>query len=109
LPSKAEGVLVCLADMPGLATEVIDAVLEVFSARQGLDIVHVRRPDGGPGHPVAWPREFFPELLAMTGDQGGRGLICKVPERVTTVPGTSSEILVDIDTAKDLDLWNRDR
>lgn len=105
LPQQVAGVLVCLADMPGLTTRLIDDVVAVFASQGGRNIVHVLRPGGGPGHPVAWPRTFFPELGSLTGDQGGRDLIRKHAGCVFTVDCPADDVLVDIDTDEELHHW----
>ncbi|MGE0612644.1 MAG: NTP transferase domain-containing protein [Hyphomicrobiales bacterium] len=105
VPPDIDGALVCLGDMPGVTARIVDRVIGMFSARGGQHIVHPRRPGGGPGHPVAWPRDLFPELMALGGDQGGRDLIARHAPRVTMVDGGSREALADIDTAEALDDW----
>ena len=48
------------------------------------------------GNPVLWDRSYFPELLELTGDTGGRQVIKRYPERVRLVECGEKE-LADVD------------
>jgi molybdenum cofactor cytidylyltransferase len=70
---------------------------------EGADIaVPVHRTAHGQerGNPVAFSRRHLPQLLALTGDRGARGIVRDniVNEVAVDDPG----ILLDIDTPPDL-------
>lgn len=54
-----------------------------------------------PGIPVLFPADLFPELLALEGDRGARGLLTRHGERVLALD--MPEAALDIDRPADLD------
>lgn len=66
-----EAMLVMPADLPLIR---IHSIREVVAKAAG-DRVVVPFCDGHRGHPVAIGRQFWPELLSLTGDSGAKGLI----------------------------------
>lgn len=89
--------LVALGDMPHVAPGSLQALRAALAA--GADIaapIH----GGRRGNPVAFSATHLPALLALTGDQGARGLLrsAGVVEVAVDDPG----ILRDIDTPDDL-------
>jgi len=52
------------------------------------------------GVPALLPRSWFPHLLALSGDQGARGLLRKRLANVTAL--SASELALDIDRPEDL-------
>ena len=57
--------------------------------------------NGKRGNPNIFPREFFPELLALTEDHGGSTVIRAHPERFLPVE-VAQEQLTDVDTPQAL-------
>ena len=97
VPAAADGVIVCLGDMPQVDAKLIDRLLSAFDPENGAFVV-VPTIDGKRGNPVVWSRRFFPELAALDGDTGARHLIASYPEAVAEVPLTGTAALVDVDT-----------
>lgn len=93
--------MIALADMPAIRPASIHALLQALQA--GADIA-VLVYQGQRGHPVGFSRRHLPELLGLEGDQGARSLLSRfsVTEVVVDDPG----ILLDIDTATDLETIN---
>ncbi len=56
----------------------------------------LRRTRGRRGNPVLWDKCYFPELLSLTGDTGGRQMIKRYPENVRLVECGEKE-LKDVD------------
>lgn len=78
--AAADGVLVMLADMPGVTSSDIAVLLEAFRTEGGRAIV--RAVSGGKrGNPVILPRATFPALLKLEGDMGARAIVetCGLP------------------------------
>jgi molybdenum cofactor cytidylyltransferase len=99
LAPDARGVCVFLGDMPlvpvGLCAELAEAASEAgYAARP--------RCGGKPGHPVAFTRAAFADLMMLTGDQGATALLRQRPEAVAYVDTADSGALLDIDTPADL-------
>jgi molybdenum cofactor cytidylyltransferase len=101
LPAAADGVVVCLADMPQVDAALIDRLLGEFDPDKGALVV-VPTIDGKRGNPVVWSRRFFPDLMAVEGDVGARHLIGRYAEAVTEVPLSGNAALTDIDTPEAL-------
>lgn len=57
---------------------------------------------GLPGVPAIFPKAFFPNLLAIRGDKGARGLLQELRDEVVEVE--FAEGAVDIDTPEDAQL-----
>jgi molybdenum cofactor cytidylyltransferase len=53
------------------------------------------------GIPAVFPREAFPDLLALRGDKGARSLLMRPPCPLITLPFEGGE--VDIDQPDDLE------
>lgn len=70
----ADGLLVMLADMPGVRAEHLDAMIAVFRREQGRAIVRAVSA-GKRGNPVILPASTFDALSKLTGDIGARPVI----------------------------------
>ena len=100
LPEAIDGALVQLADMPWVAAEHIDRLIEAFERDGPAIVVPVR--NGRRGHPVLWPRSCFPALRELDGDAGARGLLERFASEVRAVPFDTDAIFEDVDTAEEL-------
>jgi molybdenum cofactor cytidylyltransferase len=96
-PTSADGVIVCLGDMPQVDARLVDRLLAAFDPEKGALIV-VPTIAGKRGNPVVWSRRFFPDLAGLTGDVGARGLIAGYAEAIVEVPVTDAAAFTDIDT-----------
>lgn len=90
--------LVCLADMPFISTDSYTAI----AAAARSDAIVIPRHGGKAGNPVAFGKDFFPELLALRGDSGGRPIVQQHRDAVIELDLADSAILHDIDTPADL-------
>lgn len=97
LPPDCAGAFVFLGDMPRTPHAVLAplAAAILAGAPAAAPVFRGRR-----GHPAVFARALFPELLALTGDQGGRSLL----DRVSTVlvQAANDGVLFDVDTPEDL-------
>lgn len=99
LSPQAEGVCVFLGDMPLVPVGLCGALVE---AAQAAGYAARPRCEGKPGHPVAFTRAAFPDLAALTGDQGATALLKARPQAVAYLDTADSGVLLDIDTPEDL-------
>lgn len=53
---------------------------------------------GRRGNPILWPRAFFAEMQAVSGDVGARELLQRHAGRVETVDFDDDAIFADVDT-----------
>lgn len=72
--AEREGLMVLLADMPGITTADLTALIDAFRAAHGQAIVRAVS-SGKRGNPVILPRAAFPEILKLQGDIGARDII----------------------------------
>jgi molybdenum cofactor cytidylyltransferase len=101
LPAQADGVIVCLGDMPQVEAAMIDRLVDALDPDKGA-LIAVPTIEGQRGNPVVWSRRFFPDLMAVEGDIGARYLIGRYSEAVVEVPLTGTAALTDIDTPEAL-------
>jgi len=102
LPEQADGVIVCLGDMPQVDSATMDRLIAGLAPEKGA-LIAVPTIEGQRGNPVVWSRRFFPELMTVQGDIGARQLIARYSEAVAEVPVSGSATLTDIDTPEALD------
>lgn len=74
------GVMVLLADMPGLRSSDLERLRDAFLEAEGRAIVRAVA-DGKRGNPVILPRVTFGDLMLLEGDVGARHVIetCGLP------------------------------
>ena len=83
-----------VADQPYLSRNTIERFLtECTDMTQGLACLMA---DGVPGNPCCFDARYLPELMALTGDRGGRVILNRHPQDVRFVPALAEE-LRDID------------
>ncbi|MBU1363335.1 MAG: nucleotidyltransferase family protein [Gammaproteobacteria bacterium] len=92
--ADAVGWIVALADMPYIEPASYHAVLHAMQ-----DGAALARPihDGCPGHPVAFGAAYRAELLALTGDQGGKAILEADPAALVLCPVDDPGVLKDVD------------
>ncbi len=100
LPGGRDGVVVMLADMPGIGPAIVDRLIAAFRPESGAEIV-VPVWQGRRGNPVLWGARFFDRLAAVAGDAGGRRLIGENRELVVEIAG-SAAVTRDVDTIEAL-------
>ncbi len=98
LSADTDAVLFLLGDQPTITPAIIDAVVHAFRARRAPAVQPVFR--GTPGHPVLFARSLFPELLGVTGDEGGREVLRRHLTDREAVP-LDCDAPGDVDTAAD--------
>jgi CTP:molybdopterin cytidylyltransferase MocA len=94
---------VLLADMPEIGAEDLAALVGAFAAAGGDTVVRAASEDGQPGQPVIFPARLRPDLLALTGDAGGRDILRREAVRLVPLPGRRA--LTDLDTPEDFAAW----
>jgi len=99
LDADARGVLILACDQPRLSAEHLRGLIETFAAQSETSIV-ASAYAGVLGIPAVFPREAFPQLLALRGDKGARALLVRPPCPLITIPFPGGE--VDIDRPDDL-------
>lgn len=92
---RADGVLVMLADMPGVTSDDLKTLIAAFRAANGQAIV--RAVSGGKrGNPVILPRAVLNAVMRLEGDVGARHIIETAGLPVTDVDiGEAAHLDVD--------------
>lgn len=97
VPGDADGVVVCLGDMPLVSAAVIDRLIAAYNPLEGRAIC-IPTIQGKQGNPVLWDRGFFTEMAALSGDAGAKRLIGAHADRLCEVPVDDAGVLFDVDT-----------
>ena len=76
LDNNVTDAMIGLGDMPLLPSTLLDSLIHTHVGHEG----HVRNItipvfEGQRGNPVLWGKTFFPELITLAGDRGGRQLL----------------------------------
>jgi len=93
-----DAVIIALGDQPRMSPEVVPALLEAWRLTGKPIVAPVYR--GVQGTPVLFAAEVFPELIALRGDAGARGIVAARRERVERVPFDTA-MPSDVDTPED--------
>lgn len=99
LSPGARGVCVFLGDMPLVPVGLCGALAE---AAQAAGYAARPRFEGKPGHPVAFTRAAFADLMTLEGDSGATALLKAKAEAVAYCDTAERGVLFDIDTPEDL-------
>lgn len=100
LAPQAEGVCVFLGDMPLVPMALCGALV---AAAEQAGYAARPRCEGRPGHPVAFTRAAFADLLALEGDTGATALLKARGQAVAYLDTADRGVLLDIDTPADLE------
>jgi molybdenum cofactor cytidylyltransferase len=100
---RGEGAAIfLLADQPQVTPTVLQALVEQHSEELAPIVAPLIADQRA--NPVLFDRITFPDLMALTGDVGGRALFSKYPP--TYLPWHDESLLVDVDTPDDLKRLN---
>jgi molybdenum cofactor cytidylyltransferase len=100
-----QAVMVSLADMPGVSTGTLRALLACFQATGQAVLPRHAPHDATPqafqwGHPRILPKACWPALLGLTGDQGARHAVDW--SQAQQVDVIDEGVLLDVDRPEDL-------
>jgi molybdenum cofactor cytidylyltransferase len=97
--TEADAWLVALADMPWIAPATYEAVIAALRAGA---VVAAPFHRGVRGHPVGFGGACRAALLALSGDEGARGVIGARREALQRIDVDDPGALADVDTPADL-------
>jgi molybdenum cofactor cytidylyltransferase len=101
-PENCSAIIICLGDMPKITKKHINKLIEAYDPTEGRAIC-VPTWQGKRGNPVLWARQFFLEMMNLTGDFGAKDLIVKYSELVIEVEMDDESVILDIDTPEAFD------
>ena len=96
---EAEGFFLILGDQPLITSKIINKLIKSFSSGKREIVVPYFKDKRG--NPVLFDICWKDELMAVTGDVGGRVLIKAHPEKIKRINISDKAILFDIDEEKD--------
>ncbi|MER8847538.1 MULTISPECIES: molybdopterin-binding/glycosyltransferase family 2 protein [Mesorhizobium] len=74
LPEDAAGAMIVLGDMPGVASDDLDRLIDAFRRAGGNSVIRATH-QGKRGNPVLLPRSLFAAIAHLEGDTGARHLV----------------------------------
>lgn len=99
LMEHCDGILYQVADQPWLKRESISRMIDVF--REHPDRIVSMSSGGRRGNPCIFPKAYYDELCALSGDKGGRAVIERHEDHLILFEVSAVE-LTDVDTPKDI-------
>jgi CTP:molybdopterin cytidylyltransferase MocA len=97
--------MVLLADLPGIETADIRAVLNAPHSAPEAVIWRGATEDGRPGHPILFDATLRPRFAALGGDTGGEAIVRAEAARTALVTLPGDRALCDLDTPEDWAAW----
>ena len=94
-----EGILFLVCDQPGIQVSTIQRILKEGCLHKNSIVC--AGYDGKRGNPVLWGKKYFPELLRLTGDVGGRQVMKQYKANIRIIECAPEE-LKDIDRREDM-------
>ena len=99
LDNNVTDAMIGLGDMPLLSSTLLDSLIHTHIGREGHACnITVPAFEGQRGNPVLWGRTFFPELITLAGDRGGRQLLNDHKAAQHLIACDHSSVLRDVDT-----------
>ena len=99
LQNTLTGVLFSVCDQPHLTVPTLQQIFRAAVLHPGSIVCAGH--GGKAGNPVLWDRRYFPELLELSGDVGGRQIMDRHRESVRIVE-TDERELSDVDRREDI-------
>jgi len=96
---KSDGALFLVGDQPMIQSKLIDSLVKRFKNSPALIVAPNFK--GQARNPVLFRRDLFPELLHLTGDRCGQGLIKKYRQKTDLVEWNDDVSFKDLDVFED--------
>ncbi len=96
LPYIVDGALIILGDQPLMTPDVINAMIETRQDTGKLIVAALY--NGQRGNPTFFDARLFPELLAITGDEGARTVLARHRQEMATIDVDDDTLNYDVDT-----------
>jgi CTP:molybdopterin cytidylyltransferase MocA len=103
-PGAQDGLMILPGDMPDFEAAALSQMINRFLVEPDL-IVRGGTDTGQSGHPVIFPRDLWPDLATLTGDEGGRSVLRQNQGRVRVIPLPGPMSFLDLDTPADWAAW----
>ena len=107
LPANIGGAVFFLVDLPGVAADLIDRLLQRH--RETLAPLVWPEFEGRRGNPILFDSSLFSELRQVRGDTGGKPVLLRYQDRAERVIVSDKSILQDFDRPESLAALETDR
>ena len=98
-PQEVKGFFLILGDQPLITSKIINKLIKSFHPGKGEIVVPFYK--GQQGNPVLFDIYWRDELLELSGDVGGRGLVKAHPKKIKRVEILDKAVIEDIDSEED--------
>jgi molybdenum cofactor cytidylyltransferase len=96
---SCEGCLIWPVDQPDISSQLVRELVRLFRESQRQMALPICR--GKRGHPAAFRRELFPEILALPAEQGLKSFIQSHAQDIALLPVDELGTIQDVDTPED--------
>ena len=96
LPENFDAVMIWPVDQPGISTDLIRRLSELFVTKDCRVAVPFR--DGKRGHPAIFHRTLFHEFMNAPMDKGAKGIISRHESETCFLPADEDAAFADVDT-----------
>lgn len=103
--AKSEAVLFLVGDQPLVKTDLINGLIGLFKKSRSPIVAPTFQDQTR--NPVLFHKDLFPELLKLTGDKGGKGLIEKYREKMAVLDWKEEKPFLDVDKWDDYEKLKR--
>ena len=100
LPQNVDGNMIILGDMPMISKDTLTLLIDEFIMHNGQHIIYPIY-EGRQANPVIFPKKYFQEILASTGDRGCKRVLKKYPDDAVGVSIDLQEVVLDCDNEID--------
>jgi molybdenum cofactor cytidylyltransferase len=105
LPPDCAAAMLLLADMPDIDESDLNTTLKDIDLKSETLIWRATTQDGRTGHPSVFRNTLFPDLMRLTGDQGGSAVVKAHPDKTAYVPLPDEHARTDLDTPEAWAEW----
>lgn len=96
ISARSKAALFLVGDQPLIQPKLINNLLQLFRKKRPLIVAPTFQDQTR--NPILFHRDLFPELLKLTGDKGGRGLIETHKDEAVFLEWKEESPFVDLDT-----------
>ena len=100
LPQNVDGNMIVLGDMPMISKDTLILLMDEFIAQRGKHIIYPVYMERQ-ANPVIFPKKYFQEILASTGDRGCKRVLKQYPDDAVGVSIDLQEVVLDCDNEID--------
>ncbi len=93
---QIDSALIVLGDQPLITSKIIDALIATYRATGKAIVAPLYQ--GRRGSPVLFDKSLFPELIEVTGDEGGRSVLERHRDEVELLEVGDAQARYDVDT-----------